>query len=723
MHFATCAAADDARPPIGYDALLRIDQLPLLTDWPAYQDSSYSRKNDNHDEGNFLRVEPNGEQVLVDTDGPGVVYRIWSTGVVGRQMSDRCRFRFYFDGEKKPRIDRSVPELFGAPGSTYPFVPPLAVTFESGATGNPAEGSANLSYVPIPFRKHLKITGREIAFYHVDYLKLPPGTDLQSWSPHWALSQRPRHERAARLFEHVGADPKPKRAEVARVWHSAGWLFPAGTLRLTIEGPGVIDALRVKLSTPTPSVLRGLAVSITFDDAPRPSVLTPLGDFFGSGGGNRRFRSLLSGMTEEGYYSYWPMPFARQAIVELVNDSPAAVVVDALQVTEHAVRKHPPNFGYFHARYVQDPDCALGRDYTILRLTGHRGKYVGTNITMQNARGGRGIFFLEGDKKIYCDGEHWPSRWLGTGTEDYYNGAYFWNHPDKTAMARPLGGLTFLDWDIGRVCAYRWQVPDCVSFRHDIRVDQEHGPVSGLPTNYQSVAYYYLDAPVAQEPLPTWLERLLVTPLPPVPPFVCCTMQGPLTRNGRPLARHRFYDEDPEYEVGADTMQFASASAGDRILGSFGVPGEDNFRVVLLLSGGPDYGPLEVLLDGTRVGRADARRPKFQPWLECDLGTRQLAGGIHRLELKVPAEHGASVGFVALQLRPTSPLIRTWNVIGTWPCPKDGGPPAGARAGHERGLRRTGSRIPSLAFGRRRGRSLPGRLECRLWPLLRLEPR
>src|SRR5512136_2563519 len=108
---APVAAAEAGRPPIGFDALMRFDQLPLLADWPAYQDSSYSRQNINQDAGNFLRVEPGGDQVLTDTDGPGVVYRLWSTGVVGMQMSKNCRLRFYFDGEATPRLDVSMSEL------------------------------------------------------------------------------------------------------------------------------------------------------------------------------------------------------------------------------------------------------------------------------------------------------------------------------------------------------------------------------------------------------------------------------------------------------------------------------------------------------------------------------------------------------------------------------------------------------------------------------------
>ena len=65
-------------------------------------------------------------------------------------------------------------------GSRWPFVPPLSVTFESGLGGG--EGPCNLCYVPIPFAKHLKVTGRNIMFYHVDYHRLPAGTPVESFS-------------------------------------------------------------------------------------------------------------------------------------------------------------------------------------------------------------------------------------------------------------------------------------------------------------------------------------------------------------------------------------------------------------------------------------------------------------------------------------------------------------------------------------------------------------
>jgi len=670
-------AAEEEIPPIGYDAVLRLDKLPLLANWPAYQDSSFSRKDDNSDEGNFLRIEKNGEQVMADTDGPGVIYRIWSTGVVGRQMSDKCRFIFYFDGEEKPRLDLSVPELFGVRGK-YPFVPPLSVTFESGAKGNAAEGPCNLCYVPIPFQKHIKITGRNIAFYHVNYHKLPGGTGVPSWTQEWADSQKDKHSKAAALFAGVGHGPK--RATDPTTRRAGGTIAPGNSISLTMTGPGSIDRLWARLSKPTSKMLRGVVLRMTFDDAEGPSVLAPFGDFFGTGGGDRRFKTLMSGMTDEGYYSFWPMPFAKKAVLEIVNDTPSPVTVDRFEVTEHGVDKLPSNIGYFHAQFVQNPDCQVGKEYTILDVKGHRGKYVGVNITMQNARGGQGIFFLEGDEKIYCDGEKWPSRWLGTGTEDYYNGSYFWNHPDKAGMVRPLGGPTFLDWGIGRVCAYRWQVTDWVSFQRDIRVDQEHGGTNEIPANYQSVAYYYLDAPTAQRPLPALQDRLLVTPLPPAPRFVCCELQGNLIINGKPIARRTFHEADAQYETGEDVQHFAATNPGDTLEAKIRVPGEDKFNFVLFLSGGPEYDGVELSLDGKPLGSVDAYRPEFRPWLEREVGTARIKGGTHKLELKAVTRWATKrlaikshIGFVALQLRPTSPLIDKWSVIGTWPCPKDGG--------------------------------------------------
>jgi len=672
----TVPAAEET-PPIGFEALLGFDKLPLLVDWPAYQDSSYSRENVNQDAGNFLRVEPNGDQVLTDTDGPGVVYRLWSTGVVGMQMSKECRLRFYFDGEPAPRLDLAMSELFGDKGSRWPFVPPLSVTFESGSGGG--EGPCNLCYVPVPFKKHLKIVGRNVAFYHVDYHKLPAGTPVESFSLALAEKHRKTIDEAAARLGRVGTRPGETRGQA--FLSLDGVTIPPGEVRrLRWQQEGAIGTIQLKLARPTGKVLRGLVLEIAFEDEENVCVRTPAGDFFGTGCGDRRFKTLPAGMTDQGYYAYWPMPFRKLAVVTLRNDTQEAIQVDACRVGVFR-GPQPASAGYFHARYVENPDIPQGVDYRIVEVAG-RGKLVGTNVTMQNARGAQGIFFLEGDEKIYVDGEKWPSRWLGTGTEDYFNGAYFWNAPNKAAMARPYGGLTFLDWGIGRVCAYRWHVLDFVAFQKELRLDLEHGGVSEWPTHYQSVAYYYLDKPTCQPALPPLAVRLPKTPLPPAPGYLCCEPAGTPTLAGKPLVPRRFSDLDPEYES-TDTVLYGRGKAGDLVEVPLSLPGEDDFTLVLLVSGGPDHGLMDVSMDGKPLGRVDAERGQFTPWLAADLGRVRLNGGRHVLGLKLGRKPGAgqpaggpallAAGLVAVQLRPHSPRIDQWSVVGNWPCPKDKG--------------------------------------------------
>lgn len=663
-----------ATPPISFEALLGFDALPLLADWPAYQDSSYSRQNKNQDAGNFLRLEPDGEQVLVDTDGPGVVYRLWSTGVVGTQMSENCRLRFWFDGESKPRLDLSVGELFGSKGSRWPFVPPLSVTFESGVGSG--EGPCNLCYVPIPFARHLKVTGRNIMFYHVDYHRLPSATAIESFSLPGAEKHRSSLELAAAQWNQLPHRPGATNGETTLLRDFV--LKPGQSRAVSLRDGGTIKELGVKLAQPSSKTLRGLVLEVAFEDAKNVCVRAPVGDFFGTGAGEHLFRSLFCGMTESEYYAYWPMPFRKFASVQLRNETGEPIRIEHLRVLRS--RELPDaNAGYFHARYVENPDVPMREDYHILNMQG-RGKLVGCNVTMQNARKAQGIFFLEGDEKIYVDGEKWPSRWLGTGTEDYFNGAYFWNHPNKAAMARPLGGLTFLDWPIGRVCAYRWHFPDCVNFTRELKLDLEHGGESDWPAHYASVAYYYLEQPAAQGPLPALADRLPRTTLAPAPAFLCCELTGDVKVAGKAVTKTGFHDLEPEFES-EDGAFVGHARPSQTLQAAIQVPGEDNFKPVLVVCGGPQFGNVRALVDGKLLGEISAQRPSFTPWIESALSPIRLTAGTHELVLEViepkAAQRAAgqplSVGLVAVQLHPQSPFANQWSVMGNWPCPKEGG--------------------------------------------------
>ena len=660
------AAGAEKTPLIGAAALTAFESLPLLTDWPCYQASSYSREDVNADAGNFIRVEPDGEQVMLETDGPGCIYRFWTTGVIEPnvpvQSSDDARILIYFDGETTPRVDLSVPEMFGLRG-VDPFVPPLSRSFESGR--GPWEGHASICYVPIPFEKSIKVTGRNMSFYHINYHLLPEGAPVTSFTMEPTPADRRRLAEAARILDAVGEDPKPQSPNAA-TQAANGSLLPGETREITVEGPAVIDALRVKVDPPAHLALRGLELRIEFDDASGPSVRSTLGDFFGTGCDDRRFKSLPLGMTDDGYYCYFPMPFRRCASVRIVNPTERAFELVRFEVVAHRETQIPDNAGYFHALYRQQKDIPHRDDYNILTAEG-RGRFLGCNLTMQSAERAGGIFFLEGDEKIYADGETWPSRYLGTGTEDYFNGAYFWNA--VKFEHGPYSGLTYIDWGTKRVCAYRYHLTDTINFAESIVVDIEHGPVSDHPSDYAGVAYWYQLPAAALAPLPAVADRMPVTYVGegPAAAAVVKIVSGPAV-DGKELPTRPWQEADPEFVGTAPQRFLAAEDPGAVIEVELESPVNEIFTTTLYLSASPDGAKVEAALDGKTLGIVDTYRPQFAPWIPTRWDKVLVAKGPHRFTLKAlernPLSSGSTVGWVGLDFAPNSPFVREWYVMG-----------------------------------------------------------
>ena len=101
--------------------------------------TSYDRTGGNTDYSNYLGEGPGDWKILADLEGPGFVSRFWTTGGHSRKQ----RFRFYFDKEKKPRIDATVDELSQG---VFRFLSPLA-RYEQGCLW---------SYVPMSYAKRLR---------------------------------------------------------------------------------------------------------------------------------------------------------------------------------------------------------------------------------------------------------------------------------------------------------------------------------------------------------------------------------------------------------------------------------------------------------------------------------------------------------------------------------------------------------------------------------------
>ncbi len=162
-----------------------------------------------------------------------------------------------------------------------------------------------------------------------------------------------------------------------------------------LSGPRAITALRGNLELPASpadrDLLRELCLRITWDDEAQPAVWTPLGDFFGGAPGLSPYRSLPLGMTKEGFYSFWYMPFARKARIELVNDGPEKRTV-GWQVTHAPLTRPIETLARFHAKWHRDaflPEEPERRaiDWTMLKTQG-AGRSVGVMLHIWNPRGG-----------------------------------------------------------------------------------------------------------------------------------------------------------------------------------------------------------------------------------------------------------------------------------------------------------------------------------------------
>ncbi len=344
--------------------------------------------------------------------------------------------------------------------------------------------------------------------------------------------------------------PRLRRVRRGRLssWDRAGGnrdallVAPGATADLgSIEGPGCVRHVWVTLMT-LPAVdheLRRVVLRAWWDGESSPSVEAPIGDFFGVAFGLRRnFASLPLQMSPEdgkGMNCWFPMPFATGARFEVENQSESRLVFFYYVDYE----QHPeadPELARFHAWWNRTPrtagaaaerghtreDYRLGgdrvgpgfgfpgpwdapnldgaRNYVILEARG-RGHYVGCNLGVDVFERQVNDWYGEGDDMIFVDGEPWPPRLHGTGTEDYFNTAFC---PTRE-FAAPYHGLTVYsgtpDWPWGgKNAMYRFHVEDPIAFERSIRVTIETGHANALANDYSSTAYWYQVG--RDEPLP-----------------------------------------------------------------------------------------------------------------------------------------------------------------------------------------------------------------------------
>ena len=248
-------------------------------------------------------------------------------------------------------------------------------------------------------------------------------------------------------------------------------------------------------AAPSDDILAGTRLQISFDG--NRTVDAPLGEFFGSGLGGYRVAALMSSVDPAArtLTAWWPMPYRSSATVTLVNGSHTAITGAAVSTTaapdpQWARRLSPMgDAGYFRAT-ANNAATTPGQDFPFLDARG-TGKFVGVSHTMTGV-GYRG--YLEGDERVYVDGARTPQI-HGTGTEDFYEGGWYFN---RDTFTDPLNGESgheagFSGCPAGKDCTstYREMIGDAVPFTSSLRFGIEHGGVDEEQADYASTAFWY----------------------------------------------------------------------------------------------------------------------------------------------------------------------------------------------------------------------------------------
>lgn len=253
-----------------------------------------------------------------------------------------------------------------------------------------------------------------------------------------------------------------------------------------------------------PQYWRSLILRMYWDDEEQPSVEVPVGDFFCNGWCERSNVNSIPVAVNPvgGMNSYWLMPFRKGAKITMENigDEPSVLYYQI----DYTISEIPSTMAYFHAQWRRDNPLKYKEVHTILDGVQGKGHFVGVYIAWQVNNCG---WFGEGEVKFYIDGDKEFPTICGTGTEDYFGGAWNWDQDGYRTYSTPYLGMHQTIKADGlyrsqqRFGMYRWHVQDPIRFEQDIRITIQalgwgsKGRYLPLQDDISSTAFWYQSEP------------------------------------------------------------------------------------------------------------------------------------------------------------------------------------------------------------------------------------
>lgn len=302
-----------------------------------------------------------------------------------------------------------------------------------------------------------------------------------------------------------GTGKEPAR-DLGQGWKVSPSIMLAPKSKVTlanIEGPGAIQHIWM---TSFPAHWRQLVIRMYWDDEKNPSVEVPYGDFFCNGWTERsNVNSLPIAVNPAGgMNAYWEMPFKESAKITIENLSEEEFPL--YYQIDYTLTEVPEDVGYFHAQWRRSNPLPYKKDHTILEgIKGH-GHFVGTYIAWGVNNNG---WWGEGEIKFFMDGDEKFPTIIGTGTEDYFGGAWNFEQPkgEYGIYSTPFLGMPQVIQPDGlyqsqqRFGMYRWHIMDPIRFEEDLKVTiqalgwRDEGRYLPLQDDIASTAFWYQKEP------------------------------------------------------------------------------------------------------------------------------------------------------------------------------------------------------------------------------------
>ncbi|MGK4003860.1 DUF2961 domain-containing protein [Sorangium sp. So ce1036] len=443
---------------------------PVLEDLLSFHPGWITRSVTTHDPagGNDDGYRPGiaregDHQVLFHARGEGRITRIWMTAP--RAELDKPDQELWIEIDGRTAFRGSPHDFFEGRG---PWRSPLALGVE-------ASSGAFTSYVPFAWSSEAKVRFRGVPVYYQITYREGPGA-----------ASGPTPEQLERFMaeDWTATLPAPSPREALR----------PGAPLLLAAGPATVAGLDIRIPAGS---LRDLAVRI----GGQPPV--PASFFFGLAstgtevdGGWTTFRSALhaawapDGAGAGRLATRLPIPLAEGESLAL-EAAPGAAIAGI----EAAVDLAPARPGVRLLAQYRD-QTAPGRETTMPLVESDEPLQVVALI--EQIRGGRpdDRTYLEGDEMIRTDGMSYPLQ-IGTGTEDYFNGGFYFLGPHSNAFSGQLRFLVDNPEDGGRGARfshslYRLHVADPIVSRSGLRFGMEAGPTGAYtPLRVRSLGLSY----------------------------------------------------------------------------------------------------------------------------------------------------------------------------------------------------------------------------------------